>query len=107
MTRQEPMTSMLKVRPAKGQEFPLESAAGRRRFTGPRAVPDSEFYRRAIAKGDLVVMSDTEFAAAVGKDGPAPAAPPSVAPVAPEGMSHVLLDRASKARRRARVRKES
>lgn len=42
------------VKPAReGQAFTIEGT--RQKFTGPRSVPNTEYYRRAVAKGDLVM----------------------------------------------------
>lgn len=45
------------VKPAReGQAFTIEGT--RAKFTEPRSVPNTEYYRRAIAKNDLVLVPD-------------------------------------------------
>jgi hypothetical protein len=56
------------VKPARdGQAFAIEGT--RQRFTGERSVPDTEYYRRAIAKGDLVRVETQPAAAEPAKKG--------------------------------------
>lgn len=40
------------IRPVEGRTLPLESAP-RRRVDKPMRVPNTDYYRRAIAKGDI------------------------------------------------------
>lgn len=45
----------LTIRPAReGQSLTIEGT--RQRFSGPRVVPSTEYYRRMIAKGDAVLV---------------------------------------------------
>lgn len=50
------MDEHITVKPAReGQAFTIENT--RQKFTGERLVPNTSYYRRAIAKGDLVLVT--------------------------------------------------
>lgn len=49
--------STIRVKTMEGQLMPLESHP-RQRFTGERDVPDTEFYRRRIMKGELTLVGE-------------------------------------------------
>lgn len=48
----------LAIRPVEGRTLPLESAP-RRRVDKPIRVPNTDYYRRAIAKGDIALDDTT------------------------------------------------
>lgn len=48
----------LHVKPVENRSLPLE-AHPRRRVTAPTRVPNTDYYRRAIAKGDIALVTET------------------------------------------------
>lgn len=55
-----PTTDTLRVRPVEGRSLPLETAP-RRRVDRPMQVPNAEYYRRAIARGDIELDGPVEL----------------------------------------------
>ena len=63
------MPTLIAVKPAKGATLPLEGSKiqNRRDVDGPRMVPNTNYYRRALRRGDLVHSSVGEIKEAKGK----------------------------------------